>query len=332
MLNNIDYSKDLFSMNDYASEGFFVFDEKGTEEILALIKDRVNAMDDLEELEKIALQVEAEIVEYNKLLGEVASAINDFKAGNISKNDMLAVTTPALKELRANSKAMGLIATDDIFGDEEDITTDEVAAIKEVIVGTKIAVDERIAAIKDEAGADLAGKGNSVHTSTDSWATMLNKLSIDVAEEGLGRKMGDFGELVDAKAEKVLAGNNFTEAFVNSNDYKKIKDLYEEGKKLVKKDPKNAIKILTECKKLIKSNIEKISNKFKDHKREIKVSAGYGSGVIGLGFGAMVQGKTYTFGPATAVMAKLSMWYTNIDKILPGLELTDSEDSLLDLF
>lgn len=279
MLNNIDYSKDLFSMNDYASEGFFVFDEKGTEEILALIKDRVNAMDDLEELEKIALQVEAEIVEYNKLLGEVASAINDFKAGNISKNDMLAVTTPALKELRANSKAMGLIATDDIFGDEEDITTDEVAAIKEVIVGTKIAVDERIAAIKDEAGADLAGKGNSVHTSTDSWATMLNSLDIVRRSQ---QKIGDFGELVDAKTFSFLAGNNFTEALVKSNEYKKIKDLYEEGKKLVKTDPKNAIKILIECKKLIKPNIQKISNKFKDHKREVKVSAGYASCVLGV--------------------------------------------------
>ena len=144
--------------------------------------------------------------------------------------------------------------------------------------------------------------------------------------------MKEFGENFDAKAENVLTGNNFTEAFVKSNDYKKIKDLYEEGKKLVKIDPKNAIKILTECKKLIKSNIEKISNKFKDHKKEIKISVGYGGGVPGLGYGGMLQGKEYTYGPATAVMRKLAMWHIQIDKILPGLELTNSEDSWLDLF
>ena len=102
-------------------------------------------MNTIEEAEKMIQDLSSEAVKYNELLKDIANAMHQVESGDMSKEEAAGIIAPAVKELKDKCCALK-IANVEAPGD--DITEDEIAILRELIIGAKAAAEDRLVAIR----------------------------------------------------------------------------------------------------------------------------------------------------------------------------------------
>lgn len=178
-----------FTAEDIVEEGLFCHPEQSVADLLKIIRGSVaEKINTPEQAKELANKLSEEAVAFNDLLREMANAIRDFRAGNISKDDMLSVCGPATKELKENCQALKLTPTSVISdGSDCDITEEEIASLSELIAGAKSIVEERIQELEGYPGTDWNGKaGTLVHAAGEGLMDYLENEFEDAMEAEAG--------------------------------------------------------------------------------------------------------------------------------------------------
>lgn len=132
----------------------------------------------IEEAEKMIQDLSSEAVKFNELLTNIANAMHQVESGDMSKEEAAGIIAPAVKELKEKCCALK-IANAEAPGD--DITEDEIAILRELIIGAKAAAEDRLVAIR-------LGDDNKVDPEIEA--------ELNTAEEGF---VADFLERRSAK-------------------------------------------------------------------------------------------------------------------------------------
>lgn len=183
-----------FTAEDIVEEGLFCHPEQSVADLLKIIRGSVaEKINTPEQAKELANKLSEEAVAFNDLLREMANAIRDFRAGNISKDDMLSVCGPATKELKENCQALKLTPTSVITdGSDCDITEEEIASLSELIAGAKSIVEERIQELEGYPGTDWNGKaGTLVHAAGEGLMDYLENEFEDAMEAPLNNFYAD---------------------------------------------------------------------------------------------------------------------------------------------
>lgn len=237
------YEDDL----DFGLEGLFGDAEHTVASLLNTVRDNVaTKVTSVVQADELIDTISGEAVEFNQLLIDMSDAIRSFERGNISKEEMMGICSNAGKELKANCKTLGLCG--DVFSPDDDITEDEIAMIREFIIGCKSVVEERRAQLAGEEGADQAGKAGTIVNAAEGLLYQLDEYSDDYASEAAG-------------------DNRIAQQIRNSTDAKTADVLYKQGKALYKagsKDKavgtiKKAQALYTKCLNKVKSSTERIN-------------------------------------------------------------------------
>lgn len=132
----------------------------------------------IEEAEKMIQDLSSEAVKFNELLKDIANAMHQVESGDMSKEEAAGIIAPAVKELKEKCCALK-IANAEAPGD--DITEDEIAILRELIIGAKAAAEDRLVAIR-------LGDDNKIDPEIEA--------ELNTAEEGF---VADFLERRSAK-------------------------------------------------------------------------------------------------------------------------------------
>ena len=99
----------------------------------------------IEEAEQMIQELSSEAVKYNELLTTIMNAMRQVESGDMQKEEAAGIIAPAVKELKDKCTALK-IANAEAPGD--DITEDEIAILRELIIGAKAAAEDRLVAIR----------------------------------------------------------------------------------------------------------------------------------------------------------------------------------------
>ena len=99
----------------------------------------------IEEAEKMIQDLSSEAVKFNELLNSIVNAMRQVESGDMTKEEAAGIIAPAVKELKDKCYALK-IANAEAPGD--DITEDEIAILRELIIGVKAAAEDRLVAIR----------------------------------------------------------------------------------------------------------------------------------------------------------------------------------------
>ena len=94
----------------------------------------------IEEAEQMIQELSSEAVKYNELLTTIMNAMRQVESGDMQKEEAAGIIAPAVKELKDKCTALK-IANAEAPGD--DITEDEIAILRELIIGAKAAAEDR---------------------------------------------------------------------------------------------------------------------------------------------------------------------------------------------
>lgn len=129
-----------------AMESIFANAQQNAASLIETATLAINAkVNTIEEAEKMIEQLSSEAVKFNELLKDIANAMHQVESGDMSKEEAAGIIAPAVKELKDKCCALK-IANAEAPGD--DITEDEIAILRELIIGTKAAAEDRLVAIR----------------------------------------------------------------------------------------------------------------------------------------------------------------------------------------
>lgn len=97
------------------------------------------------EAEDMIAQLSSEAVKFNELLLSITNAMRQVDSGDMTREEAIGIIGPAVKEIKDKCTALK-IAKVDSPGD--DITEDEIATLRELIIGAKAAAEDRLVAIR----------------------------------------------------------------------------------------------------------------------------------------------------------------------------------------
>lgn len=97
------------------------------------------------EAEDMIAQLSSEAVKFNELLLSITNAMRQVDSGDMTREEATGIIGPAVKEIKDKCTALK-IAKVDSPGD--DITEDEIATLRELIIGAKAAAEDRLVAIR----------------------------------------------------------------------------------------------------------------------------------------------------------------------------------------
>nr|DAM89765.1 MAG TPA: hypothetical protein [Caudoviricetes sp.] len=162
-----------------AMESIFANAQQNAASLIETATLAINAkVNTIEEAEKMIDQLSSEAVKFNELLKDIANAMHQVESGDMSKEEAAGIIAPAVKELKEKCCALK-IANAEAPGD--DITEDEIAILRELIIGAKAAAEDRLVAIR-------LGDDNKVDPEIEA--------ELNTAEEGF---VADFLERRSAK-------------------------------------------------------------------------------------------------------------------------------------
>src|SRR5699024_2920860 len=200
-----------------AMEGFLdpeMTSAKLLDAVRANVAEKVTTVDQAAALE---LKLSQEAAQFNDCLTTISNAIHKFERGEISKEEMMNESAPCVSALKTKCEALKLANVNVPGGD---ITEDEIATLREYIVGCK----DIVAAHKEK----------------------LQACCGDAATEGLMASMENMEIATEASAMSKKA-----KGLKNSTDAKTAAQLYMQARKLYGLGSKDkAQKYLSQAKKL----------------------------------------------------------------------------------
>lgn len=166
-----------------AMESIFANAQQNAASLIETATLAINAkVNTIEEAEKMIQDLSSEAVKFNELLNSIVNAMRQVESGDMTKEEAAGIIAPAVKELKDKCCALK-IANVEAPGD--DITEDEIAILRELIIGVKAAAEDRLVAIRlgddDKIDPEIEAE---VNTPDEDKA----EESIEVAIEG---KIGD---------------------------------------------------------------------------------------------------------------------------------------------
>lgn len=162
-----------------AMESIFANAQQNAASLIETATLAINAkVNTIEEAEKMIQNLSSEAVKFNELLTNIANAMHQVESGDMSKEEAAGIIAPAVKELKDKCCALK-IANAEAPGD--DITEDEIAILRELIIGAKAAAEDRLVAIR-------LGDDNKIDPEIEA--------ELNTAEEGF---VADFLERRSAK-------------------------------------------------------------------------------------------------------------------------------------
>lgn len=166
-----------------AMESIFANAQQNAASLIETATLAINAkVNTIEEAEKMIQDLSSEAVKFNELLNSIVNAMRQVESGDMTKEEAAGIIAPAVKELKDKCCALK-IANVEAPGD--DITEDEIAILRELIIGAKAAAEDRLVAIRlgddDKIDPEIEAE---INTPDEDKA----EESIEVAIEG---KIGD---------------------------------------------------------------------------------------------------------------------------------------------
>ena len=129
-----------------AMESIFANAQQNAASLIETATLAINAkVNTIEEAEQMIQELSSEAVKYNELLTTIMNAMRQVESGDMQKEEAAGIITPAVKELKDKCTALK-IANAEAPGD--DITEDEIAILRELIIGAKAAAEDRLVAIR----------------------------------------------------------------------------------------------------------------------------------------------------------------------------------------
>ena len=248
-----------------AMEGFLdpeMTSAKLLDAVRANVAEKVTTVDQAAALE---LKLSQEAAQFNDCLTTISNAIHKFERGEISKEEMMNESAPCVSALKTKCEALKLANVNVPGGD---ITEDEIATLREYIVGCK----DIVAAHKEK----------------------LQACCGDAATEGLMASMENMEIATEANnmAKKAKALKQSTDAKTAAQLYMQARKLYGLGSK------DKAQKYLSQAKKLYEkllATAKKEAKMYKVDRTNIRAGIGYGAGsAFGSGTADTQKGKEVT--------------------------------------
>ena len=129
-----------------AMESIFANAQQNAASLIETATLAINAkVNTIEEAEAMIQELSSEAVKYNELLTCIMNAMRQVESGDMQKEEAAGIIAPAVKELKDKCTALK-IANVEAPGD--DITEDEIATLRELIIGAKAAAEDRLVAIR----------------------------------------------------------------------------------------------------------------------------------------------------------------------------------------
>ena len=129
-----------------AMESIFANAQQNAASLIETATLAINAkVNTIEEAEAMIQELSSEAVKYNELLTTIMNAMRQVESGDMQKEEAAGIIAPAVKELKDKCTALK-IANVEAPGD--DITEDEIAILRELIIGAKAAAEDRLVAIR----------------------------------------------------------------------------------------------------------------------------------------------------------------------------------------
>ena len=213
----------------YALEN--VFDpEMTTDKLLDLVRQNVQSkittVDQAAELEN---QLSEEAAEFNNMLRTISNAMSECKAGNISREEMLRVSAPCIKALKTNCKALSLV---DVEMGEDDISENEIAMLREYIVGCKDIVAQHKESLQDcsvtqnaQEGITMSRSDYQLYTALEAaYQNYMMEDALEAAMEAIGDGEASKGNFLTRAIKKVFGSKTQEELEENQAALKKETD------------------------------------------------------------------------------------------------------------
>ena len=233
----------MSSINEMAAVESMFDPEQTTAKLLEAVKENVaKNVKTVEAAAQLETKLSEEAAEFNSHLTAMANAIRKCEQGELSREEMLAECKPCVAALKEKCSALKLA---DVKTTGDDITENEIAMLREYIVGCKDIVADHMKALQD-AGAAEAPKAEE-----------------KPASEGLLAGLATFEPATEASLASQIRKSN--EAKTATALYNQAKKLYGLGSK------EKALETLKKAQGLYEKCLEKTKEHGKMYKVERKV-------------------------------------------------------------
>lgn len=249
-----------------AMESIFANAQQNAASLIETATLAINAkVNTIEEAEAMIQELSSEAVKFNELLTCIMNAMRQVESGDMQKEEAAGIIAPAVKELKDKCTALK-IANVEAPGD--DITEDEIATLRELIIGAKAAAEDRLVAIRlcDDCKVDPEVE-NELNPPEENGEAFDGDVSMESYSE-------------DIAIEAAFLASKY----VNTTECKTAKALYQNAKKLYSMDSKEkALEYMKKAKSLYEGCLKKLLNesgKFEKAERTDTIKKNNGTSAI----------------------------------------------------
>ena len=226
-----------------AMESIFANAQQNAASLIETATLAINAkVNTIEEAEAMIQELSSEAVKFNELLTCIMNAMRQVESGDMQKEEAAGIIAPAVKELKDKCTALK-IANVEAPGD--DITEDEIATLRELIIGAKAAAEDRLVAIRlcDDCKVDPEVE-NELNPPEENGEAFDGDVSMESYSE-----------------EIAIEAAFLASKYVNTTECKTAKALYQNAKKLYSMGSKEkALEYMKKAKSLYESCLKKLLN------------------------------------------------------------------------
>ena len=249
-----------------AMESIFANAQQNAASLIETATLAINAkVNTIEEAEAMIQELSSEAVKYNELLTCIMNAMRQVESGDMQKEEAAGIIAPAVKELKDKCTALK-IANVEAPGD--DITEDEIATLRELIIGAKAAAEDRLVAIRlcDDCKVDPEVE-NELNPPEENGEAFDGDVSMESYSE-----------------EIAIEAAFLASKYVNTTECKTAKALYQNAKKLYSMGSKEkALEYMKKAKSLYEGCLKKLLNesgKFEKAERTDTIKKNSGTSAI----------------------------------------------------
>ena len=249
-----------------AMESIFANAQQNAASLIETATLAINAkVNTIEEAEAMIQELSSEAVKFNELLTCIMNAMRQVESGDMQKEEAAGIIAPAVKELKDKCTALK-IANVEAPGD--DITEDEIATLRELIIGAKAAAEDRLVAIRlcDDCKVDPEVE-NELNPPEENGEAFDGDVSMESYSD-------------DIAIEAAFLASKY----VNTTECKTAKALYQNAKKLYSMGSKEkALEYMKKAKSLYEGCLKKLLNesgKFEKAERTDTIKKNNGTSAI----------------------------------------------------
>ena len=249
-----------------AMESIFANAQQNAASLIETATLAINAkVNTIEEAEAMIQELSSEAVKFNELLTCIMNAMRQVESGDMQKEEAAGIIAPAVKELKDKCTALK-IANVEAPGD--DITEDEIATLRELIIGAKAAAEDRLVAIRL---CDDCKVNPEVENELNPPEEHGEAFDGDVSMESYSEDIAIEAAFLASK-------------YVNTTECKTAKALYQNAKKLYSMGSKEkALEYMKKAKSLYEGCLKKLLNesgKFEKAERTDTIKKNSGTSAI----------------------------------------------------